>query len=104
MNADFRACERNRQRRPAELTTPIFPSQHLSAFIRVSDGVNIAQPCHVLLTTLTSHIVPTELLALISVHFWLGLLQWAKVLRHFLFDILLIPLRPSVFSSPGLMR
>ena len=35
MNADFRACERNRQRRPAELTTPMFPSQHLSVFIRV---------------------------------------------------------------------
>ena len=55
--------ERTRQRLPPELTTPIVADQHLSAFIRGSDYVNIAHPRQVLLTTSTSHFVPTELLA-----------------------------------------
>ena len=45
MNTDVRACERTRQRRPAELTTPIVPGQHLSVFIRVYPWFRLRESC-----------------------------------------------------------
>ena len=45
MNTDVRACERTRQRRPEELTTPIFPGQHLSVFIRVYPWFRLRESC-----------------------------------------------------------
>ena len=45
MNADARARERTRQRRPAELTAPIYPGQHLSVFIRVYPWFRLRENC-----------------------------------------------------------
>ena len=99
MNADVLVRERTGQRHPAELTTPIVTGQHLSVFIRGSHFVTIVQLCPVLLTPSKSHVVPTELLVLISVPFWFGLLQWDKELLDFEF-VADFELRTSVYCPP----
>ena len=71
----------------------------LSAFIRGSHFVTIVQLCPVLLTPSKSHVVPTELLVLISVPFWFGLLPWDKELLDFEF-VADFELRTSVYCPP----
>jgi len=120
MDTDQRGCSSARgllfdavQRSLRYRTWQVSTNPCSSAFIRGSDLVSIAQPRGVLLTTSTSHLVPGELLALISVPFPFGLLQWAKVLRTFKFPPRRhlstlcshsFGLRPSVPLPPGLLN
>ena len=75
--------ELTRQQLPAELTTPIVAGQHLSVFIRVYPWFRLREYCASASGTVDYIDESCRAKGIISVPLWIGLLQWTKVLRHF---------------------